>query len=133
MTSQDLIIINGKAFSTLLALTSEEQEKGLMYMDFPPPIMTFVYPKPFYNSFWMKNCQSPLDIVFVRNGKVLAIHNGIPYSTSIIDCREPSDLVIEFPAGTCKIEHINVGDNIETRFSDASQKRIFFLKNGFVY
>lgn len=127
----DYVKIADIKFPTLLALTSDEQETGLMGRQWPPPVMAFVYGRPQINKFWMKNTPSPLDIVFSYNNRIVSICTGEPHSTKIIGDEKISDLVVEFPAGTCKANNINVGDLIELECSEKSLMKIFMLKNGF--
>lgn len=100
------IFIASNVFETLLAISQEEQEKGLMEQPWPPPVMSFIYDKPRLNKFWMHRTPSPLDIVFCRKGEVISIHKGEPFSTSVIGPDEFSDLVIELPHGTVASEGI---------------------------
>lgn len=111
-SSNTYLKIGENSFPTLLAITSHEQEQGLMYRDWPPPVMSFIYASPRVNKFWMKNTPSPLDIVFSLDGKITAIHKGEPFSTQIIGDNSESDLVIELPYGTCQKMGINVGDTV---------------------
>lgn len=104
------VYISENIFETLLAISSNEQERGLMGVSWPPPIMSFVYDKPKINKFWMHNTPSPLDIVFCKNGKINQIHKGEPYSTKIIGDDILSDLIIELPYGTCSALNIKVDD-----------------------
>jgi uncharacterized membrane protein (UPF0127 family) len=127
----DFVIIAGKKIPTILAITTDEQESGLMYKKWPPPVMSFVYATPRINKFWMKNCISPLDIVFSNKGQIISICAGEPNSTRVIGDDKPSDLVVEFPAGTCKAFDIRVGHTIELEYSDDSKMKIFSIKNGF--
>ena len=106
------IYLQDIVFPTLLAISSDEQSLGLMYQQWPPPIMSFVYGSPQINKFWMKNTPSPLDIVFCLDGKVSQICSGKPYSTDIIGSNDVSDLVIEFPFGTMSANKIKVGDSV---------------------
>lgn len=101
-----------KEFSVLLAISSEEQERGLMGVKWPPPSMAFVYQQAKYSSFWMKNTPSPLDIVFCLDGKIKKICKGEPYSTEIINGGW-SDLVVEFPYGTCQNYGLTEGCEIK--------------------
>src|SRR5271170_883578 len=94
-----LVIINGRKMETLLAISEEEQSRGLMYVDPPAPNMAFLYGYPKINKFWMKNTKAPLDIVFANKNKIVSICSGKPYSTEIIGDNRLSDLVVEFPAG----------------------------------
>ncbi len=106
------LIIGAHVVPTLLAVSAEEQEKGLMGREWPPPVMAFVYSEPSINRFWMKNTPSPLDIVFALRGEIVAIHKGEPHSTALIGEMKFSDLVVELPFGTCKKLGIKVGDPV---------------------
>jgi len=111
MMKSGFIYLHNNIFPTLLAISSEEQSKGLMYQDWPPPVMSFVYAEPQLNRFWMKNTPSPLDIVFCCNGIIRQINRGDPFSTSIIGDIK-SDLVVEFPYGTVKNANIMIGQQV---------------------
>ena len=103
------VYIHENIFSSLLAISEEEQTQGLMYVDPPAPVMSFVYGSPKVNKFWMKNTKAPLDIIFCHAGRVSDIFYGEPYSTSIIGSDRPSDLVIELPYGTVESVGIKIG------------------------
>src|ERR1041385_7803219 len=106
------IHINDHVFPTLFALSSEEQSKGLMGQEWPPPIMSFLYSNSSCNKFWMSNTPSPLDIVFSHNGIVNQIYKGEPYSTTIIGSDQLSNLIVEFPYGTVSKFGFKLGDKI---------------------
>lgn len=127
----DYIKIADTKLATLLAITSEEQEKGLKGQSWPPPVMSFVYGSPRVNKFWMHSTPSPLDIVFCYQSKIISIFDGKPYSTKIIGNDELSDLVVEFPAGTCNAYGVKIGDPIKLECSENTLMKIFMLKNGF--
>ena len=110
---EGFVVINDNIFSTLLAVSSEEQARGLMYQEWPPPAMSFLYTRGQINKFWMKSTPSPLDIVFCYKGKVSEICYGEPYSTKIIGSDYYSDLIVELPYGTVKSANIKVGDSVE--------------------
>jgi len=66
--------------------------------------MIFIFDESSSRSFHMKDCLIPLDIVFCDGGQVVKIHeNCQPCEQE--ECEkytcESSDLVLEFPAGTC--------------------------------
>jgi uncharacterized membrane protein (UPF0127 family) len=103
--------INGESFPTLIAVTEEEQARGLMFREWPPPVMAFPS-KLGVRKFWMKNTYCPLDIVFCRGGKIIQICRGEPLSTMAVGPNHPSDLVVEFPAGTMDKYGVRVGDKI---------------------
>jgi len=129
----DYVIIKGKKFPVELAISSEEQQRGLMYKDPPLYAVAFPYARPQFNSFWMSNVRAPLDIVFSLKGKVSSIWKGEPYSTSIIGGRDPSDLILEFPYGVVKAEGITVGDNINLELSKEAEMKILMLKTGLIF
>lgn len=106
------LYVNDDIFPTLLAVSSEEQERGLMFVEPPTPIMSFVYRTPQINRFWMCHTPGPLDIVFSSNGKVNEICYGKPFSTELIGGFCPSDLVVELPYGTCDKLNIKSNDQI---------------------
>lgn len=127
----DYVKISDKKIPTVLAITHDEQERGLMGQKWPPPVMSFVYASPRINAFWMKATPSPLDIVFCLENKIVSICSGEPFSTKLIGGDKVSDLVVELPAGTCNAFGVRVGDPIELECSENSLMKIFMLKNGF--
>lgn len=106
------VYLNDSVFSTLLAISEEEQARGLMEQEWPPPVMSFIYPEPRYAKFWMKNTPSPLDIIFCNNGRVTRIHKGEPYSTDMIGDDRPSNLIVEMPFGTAIASGIKIGHRV---------------------
>lgn len=104
--------INGNEFKGLAAITAGEQEKGLMWVA-SPQIMVFPCKFSSIRKFWMKNTPMPLDIVFCNDGKILSINSGEPFSTKLVGPNKPTNLIIEFPAGTCDKFNIGVGDSVE--------------------
>jgi uncharacterized membrane protein (UPF0127 family) len=119
----DHIIINGQAIETQVAITREEQEKGLMFQKYPKP-MVFLYAMPAMNTFWMKQTPAPLDIVFALRNKVVGIRSGLPNSTALIGVESASDLILELPAGQVKRLGLKTGDAITTKLSDSTLKKL---------
>lgn len=115
--NSDIVTIGNNSFYTLVAVTDEEHQKGLMYQAWPPPIMSFPYKNANIRKFWMKNTESPLDIVFCCAGKVVDIQQGKPYDTTLIGPNKPIDLVVELPQGYVKSHKISVGDSVEIKYS----------------
>jgi len=106
------IYINDTVFPTLLAISAEEQANGLMFEEWPPPVMSFIYASPQVNRFWMKNTPSPLDIVFCNNGEIVQICKGEPNSTMVVGDARLTDLVVEFPLGTVQSSKIKLGHKV---------------------
>ncbi len=105
------VYLNNSLFPTILAISAEEQANGLMYQEWPPPVMSFVYSSPQLNRFWMKNTPSPLDIIFCCNGEIKEMCAGEPHSTTALGS-VTSDLVIELPRGTVDLIGLKVGHKV---------------------
>ena len=123
----DLIIINNKSLPTLVALTEPEQETGLMYKEWPPPIMSFPFISSEIRKFWMKNTPSPLDIIFCNSGRIVGIYEGKPYSEDLFGPDVPVDLVVETPSGMVKKLCIDCGNNVKLKYSIKSLARKFAM------
>jgi Uncharacterized conserved protein len=74
------LTVGGKALRVQIAVTQDEQARGLMgRRDLGPDDgMVFVYPLPRQMSFWMRNTPTPLDIGFFKEdgtlGEVYAMY-----------------------------------------------------------
>jgi len=112
----DKIILGKHSFNTIVAVSSDEQAKGLMWQKWPPPVMCFPS-QPSVRKFWMKNTVSPLDIVFSHNNVITSIEYGEPLSTRCVGPEHLTSLVIELPHGTCEKLGIQVGQSVKTAFS----------------
>ena len=117
--------INDHEFNIVLAVTEQEQAKGLMYEKNPYP-MLFIFSEPSYKSFWMKNTPSPLDIVFIKECSVVDIFYGEPNSTRMVGPNSLVDMVLELPYGTCDKIKCKKGTKINYKF--AQPDRIKCLK-----
>ncbi|HEX7855954.1 MAG TPA: DUF192 domain-containing protein [Sphingobium sp.] len=118
-TSVPLRITTTGGIQTLsmeLAITEEEQEKGLMNR---PPLpqgrgMLFPFSLPHIASFWMKNTPAPLDLLFVRpDGTVAAVLHGKPNDLTPLSAGEPVSAVVEIGAGEAERMGIAPKDRIE--------------------
>ena len=123
------LFVHNNLFETLLAISNEEQSRGLMYVDPPAPVMAFVYDEPKINKFWMANTKAPLDIIFCDKGKVSQICIGEPFSTRIIGDDKYSDLVIELPLGTAIKSGIKIGHDVGLINPTITEIRKLFTKN----
>lgn len=112
-----------------MAITAEEQEQGLMFVNKLPPSMTFVYDRPKLNSFWMKNTPQPLDIIFCLNNKIVDFIEGEPYSTKILGGKSLSDLVIEMPRGSYKKMGMAIGEDIEIQYLPQTLSKIILINS----
>ena len=85
--------------------------------------MLFIFESPQPIRFWMKNTLIPLDMIFVRDEKVVAIAAAVPpcktetcpsYGTP-----SPVDRVIELRGGVAKEIGLKVGDQVKINFLNA--------------
>jgi uncharacterized membrane protein (UPF0127 family) len=105
--------INDNIFQVDIAITSQEQQNGLMGQEYPFPIMIFPYDRLSVPKFWMKNTPSPLAIAFCKDNEIHNICYGVPNSKEILGNNDFSDLVIEFPKHYIKKYNIKIKDSFK--------------------
>jgi uncharacterized membrane protein (UPF0127 family) len=100
-----------------LALTPEQQERGLMFRPRLPQGrgMLFVMPKEDFWSFWMKNTTISLDIIWIdSNGVVVDIVKAAqPSKAALPPSFKPlfaARYVLEANAGFADAHHVRIGD-----------------------
>lgn len=76
--------------------------------------MLFIMPEDGPQSFWMKNCIVPIDMVFISDNIIEDISPNCP---PCIDDECPSyqgvgGFVLELPGGTCRSKKIKIGDEV---------------------
>jgi uncharacterized membrane protein (UPF0127 family) len=77
--------------------------------------MLFIMPKDEEQSFWMKDCIVPLDIVFISHGYVEDISPNCPVCNEV-PCpsyKGKGGFVLELPAGACREKKIKIGDRVD--------------------
>ena len=99
------ITANGKPhrFDVEVALTKEEQAKGLMFRKSLATNggMVFPFTPPQTKSFWMENTVIPLDMIFVRTDGTIAMiaANTKPYSREPVSAGVPVAGIVELNGG----------------------------------
>jgi uncharacterized membrane protein (UPF0127 family) len=104
-----------RAFTVELAVTPDEQQRGLMHRQAVRPGhgMLFPFPLPKTASFWMKDTPLPLDLLFVRpDGTIAAILPGKPEDLTPISAGEPVIAVLEIAGGSARMLGIAAGDHV---------------------
>ena len=90
-------------FSVKVADTPAKRAQGLMHVDYLPKEqgMLFVYPEPSPVSFWMKNTEISLDMIFLNaKGRIQHIHsNAIPQDQTVISGGNDIQYVVEINGG----------------------------------
>lgn len=105
-------------FRVELAVTPEEQARGLMFREAMEPDagMLFLFDPPRRVSFWMKDTLIPLDMIFVDGGgRIVAVEaDAEPHS---LQPRGPDAVVravLEINGGMAEQLGIGVGDRLRT-------------------
>jgi len=104
-------------FGVEMAVTPEEQAKGLMFRRELPEKqgMLFDFHREQPISFWMKNTYIPLDMIFIRaDGRILRIaESTTPLSEAMVPSGGPVRAVLEVIGGTAKKLGIAPGDRVK--------------------
>ncbi len=105
-------------FLVQVARTTKQQELGLMFKSqlAADKGMIFVFQKPNVYSFWMKNMAFALDIIWIKDNKIIYIeHSAPPCAGDTCPALGPNlqaDNVLELQAGITKSLGIKEGDQV---------------------
>jgi len=112
--------INQNIFNVKTLVDEESQSIGMMGKTFDNTFNGLLFLMGGKKqSFWMKNCLIPLDIIIIKNNVITTIHHNCPPCNDEFDC--PSyggngNIVLELEGGTCDIKNIETGDWVEYIF-----------------
>jgi len=117
------VTINNHTFNLEIAKTEKEREIGLAkYTNIPQNFgMLFIFEKPGNYSFWMKNMKFPIDIIFIKNNKIIKIFTNVPAPKSdneqlpIYTPGQLSDTVLEISAGFSEKYKFKNGDPVKIK------------------
>lgn len=102
--------------SVVIARTSEELQRGLMFVDKLEAGrgMLFLMPERRIQRFWMKNTYIPLDMIFIDEDlKVVGlVENAEPHSETSRFVDHPSRYVLEVRGGYAKKVGIEAGQTV---------------------
>ena len=121
------VVIDGRVtIDVEVARSMEEQAKGLGGRSSlkKGTGMVFPYDGPGPRAFWMMGMLIPLDILWIRGGKVVAIEAKIPPPSPdkpLAVYSHVADLVLEVPAGYAHEMGIRVGQPVRVRYSSLNQ------------
>jgi uncharacterized membrane protein (UPF0127 family) len=103
-------------FAVELALTPEDQARGLMFRRELPQGqgMLFDFGDEGVREFWMRNTYIPLDMIFIHgDGRIAKIaQNTVPLSEARVSSDRPVRAVLEVIAGTTRKLGIAAGDRV---------------------
>lgn len=111
----------GRVFEVEVADTDGKREKGLGDRDAIARDHAMLFPmgEEKYWVFWMKGMRFPIDIIWLKDGKVVDIHHDVPVaaSQSLADLAtyspiEAADTVFEVAAGVARELGVEPGDEL---------------------
>jgi len=115
---------NAQTLQADVADTEPERAAGLSYRPFPQA-MVFLFDVPAVPSFWMKEMNFPIDIIWLT--KVSDVTFSVAeFSTEIqpefpaktlYRPQAPVDAVLEAPSGTVKSQQLTIGDSLDIQFT----------------
>ncbi len=110
--------IRDQVVSLEITSTRAEQARGLGGRDELPwgHGMLFEYPSPRFPGFWMKDMRFDIDIVWIREGRIVDISHRVPHFDDgpgpTVRPRELTDTVLEVPAGYAQANGWRIGDRV---------------------
>lgn len=113
--------IGNAVFKVEIADTPAARALGLSGREFlkPDAGMLFIFAEADIQKFWMKDMEFPIDIIWIRDNKIIGMIIGAePEAGSdyiIYTSPEPADMVLEINAGAAIKNGINVGDTLELK------------------
>ena len=118
------IKVGDKSLKVSLAITPEQQKRGLMNIQGMPPTrlpedqgMLFVYKREEMISFWMKNTTIPLSIAFIdKKGVIKEIKDMEPGSMASVRPKKPAQYALEVNRGWFTRNNVKVGDKLNLNF-----------------
>ena len=111
--------IAGKRVAVEVADTPAKQRLGLGQRDTLPwdTGMYFPYERPGIYSYWMKGMRFSIDIIWIRNSRIIDLHTEIPFvkgeNGPTVRPREAVDAVLEVPAGYTRTQGWRIGDRVK--------------------
>ncbi|WP_199755979.1 DUF192 domain-containing protein [Chroococcidiopsis cubana] len=109
---------SGSTLQLEIAQSDRDRATGLMYRRSLPRNagMLFPLPHPYIPKIWMKHVNFPLDIIFIKQGKVESIvHNAPPCLNFHCPLYSPAvsiDAVLELPGGRAEELKLRVGSKV---------------------
>lgn len=96
-----------------MAVTTQQQERGLQGVQNPSPGMVFLWSQPVEPAVWMKNTPAPLDAAFIdSHGTVIHTASMRPMTTTHHQAPAPVIAVLELPAGSLRALGVEVGHRV---------------------
>jgi hypothetical protein len=115
------VVLAGRV--TVVAELARQPEEQILGLSNRPGLaagrgMLFLYERPQPVGIWMKDMRFPLDILWIREGRIVKIEKHAPPLVQGAPERvytATADLVLEVPAGFADRENIRLGDTARVR------------------
>lgn len=108
--------IGSETIIAQIAATPKSRQRGLMFRESLPPNhgMLFVFNRPDYYCFWMKNTPLPLSIAFIdETYKIQSILSMAPYTEAHHCSQHAVPYALEMPQGWFENRGIVAGDTVQ--------------------
>ena len=115
---ENIVKINNKEFKVELAQTNQETYRGLSFREelCENCAMLFIFSEVKERVFVMRNMLIPIDIIFIRDNKVINIHKNLEPEGENYKGRYssngPANYVLEINAGLSDTFDLKVGDEV---------------------
>ncbi len=115
------IKIGGRELEVLVAETIRDKQRGVSILNtLEGTGMLFEFKVPMRYGFWMKGVKFPIDIIWLRKGKVVGITEDIPPGSgfSLLGLKAyyppvPIDAALELASGAAAAIGLKEGDGLE--------------------
>ncbi|MEK9175822.1 MAG: DUF192 domain-containing protein [Patescibacteria group bacterium] len=116
-----LVSVGNQTFKVKVAATDQQKQIGLSETKSLKQNqgMLFVFDNPDYYRFWMKNMNFPIDIIYIREEKVITVISNAKVQANLNDDliiyspKEKSDKVLEINAGLANKYAIKEGSVVK--------------------
>jgi uncharacterized protein len=118
---QSKVTIDNQTFSVEIATSSAQQQRGLSGRNSLPKDqgMLFIFKTPNRYAFWMKGMKFPLDIIFIKDNKIVSISRNVPVPKDTKEANlpiytpdTPADKALEINAGLATSYDFQKGDDV---------------------
>lgn len=116
---QKSILLKGEKINIEIANTDYLRNRGLSYRTSLCEScgMLFVFDTYKHHSFWMNEMNFSLDIIYLKDNKVVDIFQSVPIKTNNkttkIYPENEANSVLELNAGWSKTHNLQIGDNLD--------------------
>jgi uncharacterized membrane protein (UPF0127 family) len=117
-----IITVGSQTYEVEVAQTFEQKAKGLAGRDslMPGRGMVFLFGAATKVAFTMHGMRFPLDMIWIADGKIIEISEGLQPDTSVLASsyrpKAPVDMVLELNAGATKADGLKIGDSVILKY-----------------